>query len=368
MALSDVSCPPSLPPERGRKVRRRWYVLLLTVGLLLAGGLAAAEGWAAWQEHCARQALAQERLDDAQRHIDRALSLRSRRLSTNVLAARIARLRGAYSEAENYLNRCGQLGDMTEEVHLEWLLLRCQRGAVEELAPNLLALVADNHPESAAILEALAAVYMRQTRYPAALRCLDQWLEREPDSVRAFDWRGWVYNQLDRRSQAVSDCQRALELQPGRAIVRLRLAQILVETSRHPEAVPHLEQLRRELPDNPDVAVALASCRVVQSRTEEALVLLDAVLKDHPDHFDALVQRGKLERMLGHGAEAEPWFRKALDLKPHDPEAQLRPVPKSARPARSTRRGRAHARTLGASEQNAISVGPVIAQRSGRSA
>ena len=49
----------------------------------------------------------------------------------------------------------------------------------------------------------------------------------------------------DHRGQAISDYQRALELQPIRWAVRLRLAEILVASARHPEAVPHLERLRQ---------------------------------------------------------------------------------------------------------------------------
>jgi tetratricopeptide (TPR) repeat protein len=247
--------------------------------------------------------------------------LRQRRVSTNVLAARIARLRGAYSEAEQYLDRCGRHNEMSEPVQLEWLLLRCQRGAVDELAPGLLALVDRGHAESAAILEALAAVYMRQTRYLEALRCLDRWVERDPHSARALDWRGWVSNQLDHRGQAVSDYGRVLELQPGRSAVRLRLAQILVDSAGHAEAVAHLERLREEQPANPEVLVALARCRVTQSRTEEARALLDSVLATHPDDFDALLQRGKLDLHNSHFAEAERWLRKALARRPRDPDA-----------------------------------------------
>src|SRR5262249_44817489 len=150
-----------------------------------------------------------------------------------VLAARIARLRGAYSEAEQYLGRCGgRRHEMSDQVQLEWLLLRCQRGQGDELAPGLLALVDRGHAEAAANPQAVAGVYMRQTRYLEALRCLDRWVERDPDCVRALDWRGWVSNQLDHRGQAIGDYERALELQPGRSVVRLRLAEILVDSSR----------------------------------------------------------------------------------------------------------------------------------------
>jgi tetratricopeptide (TPR) repeat protein len=320
MASTDVSASAALPAPP-RRHRRRWY-WLLGGGVLLVAGLAASEGWAAWQERLAGQAMADDHLDEARHHIEVALHVRSRRTSTLLLAARIRRLRGAYPEAEQYLLRCGQLHGMSAPVQLEWLLLRCQQGEVDELAPNLLAQVGQNHPDTLAILETLASVYIRQMRYLEALSCLDRWLERAPDSVRALDWRGWVTAQLDHREQSIRDYERLLELQPGRADIRLRLAQILVESARHVEAVPHLERLLVELPDSPDVPAALAPCRVTQSRPEEARALLDAVLKDHPDHFEALLQRGNLELTFGHPVEAEPWLRKALEIKPYDSEAR----------------------------------------------
>ena len=257
MAPTDAPLP-TAPPTRRRPRRRRFWPAAAAAVTLSAGVLLAVEGWAFWQERSARQAMTDERLEDARRDVDLALRVREGWSSTHLLAARIARLRGAYSEAERHLTRCEQIAGMTEPLQLEWLLLRCQQGQVDELAPGLLASVDHNHPESAVILEALAAVYMRQARYMEALRCLDRWVERAPDCVlRALDWRGWVANQLDHRGQAVSDYERVLELQPGRSVVRLRLAQILVESSRDGEAVPLLERLRQEQPDNPEVLVAL---------------------------------------------------------------------------------------------------------------
>jgi tetratricopeptide (TPR) repeat protein len=266
--------------------------------------------------------MAEERFDDARHDIDLALRVRDRSASAHLLAARVARLRGDYSEAERHLSRCGRPDGLSEPVRLEWLLLRAARGDVDELAPALLDSVDRGHPESAAILDALAGAYMRQTRYHEALRCLDRWVALDPGSARALDWRGWVSNQLDRRAQAIDDYERALELQPGRSVVRLRLAEILVESSRHAEAVPHLERLREEQPDNPDVLVALASCRIVQSRTDEAQALLDRVLAARPDHFGALLQRGKVDMATGDFAEAERWLRKALGRSPLDPDAR----------------------------------------------
>jgi tetratricopeptide (TPR) repeat protein len=294
----------------------------LAAGALVLAGFLGCQGWAYWQEHSARRELAEEHLDLAQRHIDLALWVRDGRVSTHLLAARIARLRGAYSLAEQHLGRCGEHDGLSEEVQLEWLLLRCQRNDVDELAPALLALVNRHHPDSVAILEALAAVYMRQTRYREALRCLDRWVELAPDHPRPLDWRGWVFNQLDQRAQAASDYERALELEPGRSAVRLRLAEIMVASSRHAEAVPHLERLCQELPTNPDVLTALASCRIIESRPDEARALLDQVLESHADNADAMAQRGKVEMEAGNFAEAERWLRKALARSPQDADAR----------------------------------------------
>jgi predicted Zn-dependent protease len=163
---------------------------------------------------------------------------------------------------------------------------------------------------------------MTQTRYLEALAVLDKWIERAPDAPRALDWRGWVNNQLDHRGQAIDDYLRALELRPGRSSVRLRLAQLLIESSRHAEAVPHLERLRSEQYSDPDVAVALAACRLVDGRIEDARHLLDEVLAAHPDHFAALLRRGILEKDAGQYAESERWLRKALEQKPLDPLAR----------------------------------------------
>jgi len=319
MATTDVSssATPTVPPHRWR---RRWTWLVAGLVLVL-GGLGACEGWATWQEHLARQALAEDRMEEARHHIELALVVHRRRVSTLLLAARIRRLRGGYSDAEQYLLRCGQIDGMSEQVQVEWLLLRCQQGEVDALAPQLFGMVKQLHPQSPAILETLSSIYLRQMRYLEAGMALNLWLELVPDSIRALDWNGWVETQLDHREQGIRNYERLLELQPNRSDIRLRLAQVLIESARQQQAVPHLEWLLRTEPDNPDVLAALASCRSQESELDKAQELLDRALQNSPDHFEALFQRGKLEMMRGDAVGAEPWLRKALRIRPHDKEA-----------------------------------------------
>jgi tetratricopeptide (TPR) repeat protein len=319
MATSDVPASAALPNPSRR--RRRWFWFLVCSVVLLGSGWAAAEGWASWQERLAAQALADDRMEEARHHIEQALLVHRSRVSTLLLAARIRRLRGGYSDAEQYLLRCGQIEGMSEPVQLEWMLLRCQQDGVDELGPKLLTLAKKDHPQAPAILETLASVYLRHMRYLEALVCLDLLVIITPDSVRGLDWHGWVNYQLDHREQAIRDYRHLLDLHPERADIRLRLAQGLVESPRPADAVPHLEQLLREQPDNPDVATTLARCRIDEGRTEEARALLDKVLQEHPDHFDALVQRGKLECAIEQPVTAELWLKRALAIRPHDKDA-----------------------------------------------
>src|SRR5262249_31796246 len=212
---------PALPlPAAGAAATRpsgRWLWVLFGVLCLPLCGYGALEGWSHWQEQKARNALAAERFDEAQQHIERALKVRARSTTLHILAARIARYRGDYLLAVEHLDRCGQIDGMTEPLQLEWLLLRCQRGEVDELAPALQLAVQRAPPAPPAIREALAAVYIRQARYDEALKCLNRWIELDPNSVRALDSRGWLFNQFEGWNPAIADYQRALELQPARS-------------------------------------------------------------------------------------------------------------------------------------------------------
>ncbi|HLW64165.1 MAG TPA: tetratricopeptide repeat protein [Gemmataceae bacterium] len=296
--------------------------MLLALLVLPIAGVASIEGWSYRQERLARAALTEERFDDAQHNAEAALRIRPRSASVDLLAARIARQRGDFALAEQYLSLCQQHGGISEPLQLEWLLLRCQRGEVDALAPLLWGAVDRGHSESAAILETLAGAYIRQARYDEAQRALDRWIQLDPQSARALESRGWLHNQLDQREAAIADYERALELQPGRFAARLRLAEVLVASLQHAHALPHLERLRSQQPDNPAVLVLLAQCWAALSRLDEARALLDQVLAGNPDQFDALLQRGNLDNTTGNYADAERWLRRALEKSSGDPQAR----------------------------------------------
>jgi tetratricopeptide (TPR) repeat protein len=336
-----------------RPVRKLWQgirshpklSLVIALLLLATGLIAGIPLWALYHYRAAEQALEEGHLPRAREHIESYLAVWPRNPDANLLAARVERLAGNFPEAEGYLSRCKDLNHgATRATQLEWLLLRAQRGEVDQVARGLWRLVEDRGADSTIILETLARVYIRELRFPQALDCLHRWLDIEPNAVLALDWRGWVQERLEHFHEARKDYERALELAPERLEVRVRLTELLLTANDVRAARPHLRRLRQSDPDRPDVLIALARCRFLQGKFPEARTLLDRVLADQPENVNALICRGKLDLRANRPAQAEAWLRRALRHNPLDIEVQnalydsLRRQPNRAREAAAQER------------------------------
>jgi tetratricopeptide (TPR) repeat protein len=154
--------------------------------------------------------------------------------------------------------------------------------------------------------------YIAESRMGRALACLDELVQREPQSPRAWHWRGWVHEWLQQEDMAVEDYRQALELAPARWSSRLRLVRILLGRNRPQEALPHLDELERTHPEDADVQVAQARLLQLNRKGQEAIRLLDQVLISHPHHFEALSLRGALANQYESAAKAEIWLQRAL--------------------------------------------------------
>src|SRR5262249_29817076 len=98
----------------------------------------------------------------------------------------------------------------------------------------------------------------------------------------------------------------------------LVLANLLIQSSRHPEALEHLQRLRQRLGDVASILVGLAAVQRALARPEESRRLLEMVLTAEPQNWEALAERGRLA--LAHEAadEAEKWFRQAVVVIPFE--------------------------------------------------
>lgn len=296
--------------------RHAWAsVLTIVLGILLLFVLV--NVWAWQQYRAAEQALGDEQLEQARSHILKCLRIWGHSSASHFLAARIERLSGHYPQAEQQLHECVRLRHgPTEATQLEQALLRAQAGDLAEVEMELWKQVEANRPESLLILETLASVYIRDGRKAAALACLDRWIERDPQSARAWHWRGWVNEDSKNPVRAMLDYEHALELQPGRWGARMRLTGLLLEWNNLRRASAHLEDLQRGHPDDLGVQTLLARYREMEGEEEEAIRLLDQVLAKRPNYFEALLLRGRMACQQQHPEEGEKFLRRALRLRP----------------------------------------------------
>jgi Tfp pilus assembly protein PilF len=303
------------------QTRTKTTIFVLAILVIAITG-AGCYGYAFHEWHAAQRALKNYEPANARKHLDVCLFFWPASADVRLFSARAARLSGEFERAESLLRDCLKLqGGATAAVQLEFLLLRCQAGEVDDVAAPLLELVEDHHPESAQILETLARAYMHNLNFGPAYACLSRWIETAPDVARAYHYRGWVTERLDNPKEAMANYERALQLNPDLFAVRLRIVEMFLEDTKPLEALPHLEYLSRQFPDRADVKARLGHCYLVQGKNAEARPLLEAAVKELPDEPPVLLNLAKLDLQDDHPVQAEAWLRQAIKLDAADTEA-----------------------------------------------
>jgi tetratricopeptide (TPR) repeat protein len=300
-------------------LRRRWRLLaVLAVGLAVAGVLAGPHLWALYHYWAARAALRHYHAEEARQHLSACLRVWPGSGAVHLLAAQAARRAGAHQEAEEHLRAWQRQCPDAEEGALEWALLRASQGELREVE-GYLHDVAARDPERAPLAwEALAEGYTRMARVRDALRCLQGWLEHDPDNVQALSLRANVWSLVQSSPKAADDLRRVIELDPQRHEDRWRLARVLLDSGSYDEALTHLEEVNRRRPGDPDVLLRIARCHAMLGRGKKGHALLAAVLAEHPWHGLALRTRGQMALTAGRPAEAEKWLQRAVRALPHD--------------------------------------------------
>jgi tetratricopeptide (TPR) repeat protein len=294
-------------------------VLLALAGGGLYLGLAYLRAW--HHLRAAREALARDHNPEATEHLKECLRFWPDDPEVLVLAARAARRRGDFADAEGYLNR-PSLGSDAAAV-LERILLRAARGEVDGVREYCETLISRKDPAAPLVFEALIGGFIQHFRIPEAYVYTRRWQDLQPDNTLALLFRGSLEEYLGNKPDAAEAYRRAVELDPELNAARLRLGQLLLEAGQAEAALPHLEQARRLGPSNRAVTTQLAACLVRLGRPAEAEKLFDEVLAAHPRDTTALFERGMLAVGAGRPKEAEGLLRQAAQPGEHKAHYQL---------------------------------------------
>lgn len=280
--------------------------------------LAARQVWAQQHARAARAALLRNDYPTAADHMARCLEVWRHDQATLLLAARAARQAGRLQEATRLQDLYRRRHGSSPELALERTMLAVQNGGFRDREPILVRMVAENHPDTPLILEALTQGYIKTVRVPEAFRSADGLLRRQPEHAPALVWRGWAREHLNRPEEALDDYQRAVTLQPEDVWARLCLGEVLLNLQRYPEALEQFQWLRQRQPDDAAARLGAARCLVGVGDVDRARVLLDELATAFPEEGLILSERGRLALEEGQPEEAERWLRRAVSLVPFD--------------------------------------------------
>jgi tetratricopeptide (TPR) repeat protein len=272
-----------------------------------------------WQQALA--ALDRHDLDSASTCLDQYLESRPQDAAAWFLAARTARRRGYYAEAERCLTRSQQISGVTAATRLEWDLFRIQQGDLGDTHIRLRATISPQHPDAAMVLEALAQGYLSNGRLMDALEASDMWVAQNPDDPWSWLWRGRAQEKLVKLDPALADYEQALRIAPQDRNVRLALGALLVHGRQAGKAAEHFEYVLEHFPDDRDAQLGLASCRIDLGESVRAEPLLERILASDPTEARALVLRGKAAMEQGDPSSAERWLKTAVQQAPENIEA-----------------------------------------------
>jgi predicted Zn-dependent protease len=295
--------------------------------ILLAAGLIAPQAWAWHQFRSAKKALSQYHPEEARESLTACEKVWFFSPNVHLLLSRAARQNGDLETAAQELHICQRLtGEATNETAFEWALLQASAGNLHEVDEYLQKLV-NRAPEAGPLVwEALVEGYLRVYRNSDAMFCLDIWLKRHPDDVRALELRGLTLVTGRGVVRGTEDYRRVLDLDPTRRQTRWRLIEGLINLGSYEEAAENLEIYARGQPESPAVASRLARCYILLNRREEARQLLDRMLAKHPDDGPCLRVRGQFALTESSDAtaaqDAEGWMRRAAAILPDDYQTQ----------------------------------------------
>jgi tetratricopeptide (TPR) repeat protein len=253
--------------------------------------------------------------DRASAEIARAMARGAPRGDGLVLLGEVYARQGLHGEAlERFREaRRDQSGHLAAALGEGWALIRL--GRAREALPLAQALVRTS-PEEVDYLLLAAISYADSGDPAAALSVLEVARRVAPMRADVQQTIGDIARSLGDSERAIASYRHALQLDPGFALVRFRLAQVLESRNLLRDAEAELEAALQNVPTFIEATLALASLRRRLGRPADALTLLIDLLKRDPYHLDGLTSLGETLLDLNRRGDASVAFARVLRFDP----------------------------------------------------
>jgi tetratricopeptide (TPR) repeat protein len=148
-------------------------------------------------------------------------------------------------------------------------------------------------------------------------------LQANPNNPEAHYNFGFILQQMGRTQEAIGEYERTLRLKPDFADAHYNLAVALEKVGREPEAIEHYEQALRSYPDYVEARVNLGSALLQMGKVSEAIAQYEQALRINPDYAEAHGNLGAIFQRMGKLPEAAAQYEQALRIKPDYVEAHF---------------------------------------------
>jgi tetratricopeptide (TPR) repeat protein len=189
-------------------------------------------------------------------------------------------------------------------------LMGCGQGDSPS-APPLMSISQSSDPAAQKIVELLA-----QGESDRALQEATALVERQPNSVAAYDARATVYHKLGLLNEALGDLDRAVDLEPNNPRLRNNRGFLRLSVHQFDEALADFEEANRLAPQYANAYNNRGLVEIARGRFRQALVDLDKALERDANYVDAYNNRGFAYLQLGRADRALIDFNQAIELNP----------------------------------------------------
>jgi tetratricopeptide (TPR) repeat protein len=243
------------------------------------------------------------------------------------LAGRAYRRDGQLAKAQSHFTEATRLGWNAADIQRQRLLAKAQSGEIKQVQAELVALLNQGASDEQAeeIYEAMSRGYLASFHMNDANKCLQFWLDWQPDNPRPHLWLGVMHTHLEDSDAAIREFGKVLELAPADQEARLKLAQAQLTRLKIPEAADNFFRCALDNPLAPEPLLGLAECRRRQGNAAEATTLLyDALILDLPpvQSAEALATLGRIDLEEGRHAQAIHALQKSVALNPYAPTSR----------------------------------------------
>jgi tetratricopeptide (TPR) repeat protein len=173
-------------------------------------------------------------------------------------------------------------------------------------------------PENVVQLIERANVSLVYARFDEAISDLDRALELNPRDTKALTTRGYTFGMLSRHEEAISDLDRALELNPrDTEALRVR-GEIYGKMERYEVAIRDLTRALELDPNDTQAFKDRGGVYDSMERYEEAIRDYTRAQRLNPSDSFSFLRRGQSYQALKRYEEAIADLTRALELSPHD--------------------------------------------------